>query len=74
MICLLVWALLTGSVDCFSGRNRTCHEIYDSVADTGEYWVTIFCYWFITMFPLTVGYMGLQLRRERQQETLNGQK
>jgi len=67
MFALLVWSLLTGSVECFSGRNRTCHEIYDSVADTGEYWATILMWYFVSLFPLAAGVMGIQERRNRKE-------
>ena len=33
----LVWALLSGSIEFFAGKNRTCNEIYDSIADPGEF-------------------------------------
>ncbi len=62
----LAGSVLNGSVECFAGRNRTCHVIYDSVADTGEFWVTVLIMYFISMLTLTVGYMGLQLRRNMQ--------
>ncbi len=65
MVCLLGWSLLSGSVECFSGRNRTCHEVYDSVADVGEFWITILLYYFITLFTISVGYWGVQMRRDR---------
>ncbi|MBC8283550.1 MAG: hypothetical protein H8E32_07025 [Nitrospinae bacterium] len=66
MFALIAWALLTGSVECFSGRNRTCHEIYNSVADPGEFWVTILVMYLVSLFPITVGIMGIQERRNRQ--------
>ena len=63
MIFHLAGSVLIGSVECFAGRNRTCHAIYDSVADTGEFWVTVLIVYFISLLTITVGYMGLQLRR-----------
>lgn len=66
MFSLIAWAILTGSLECFSGRNRTCHEIYDSVADPGEYWVTILVLYLVSLFPITVGVMGIQQRRRRE--------
>ncbi len=66
MFSFLIGALLSGDVECFSGRNQTCHEIYDSVADAGEYWITILPYYFVSLLPLAMGFIGLQMRRERQ--------
>jgi hypothetical protein len=63
----LAWALLTGSIDCFAGKNRTCHEIYDSIADPGEFWVTGLVYYFVALIPTIVAFMGVQLRRDREQ-------
>ncbi len=63
----VAWALLSGSIDCFAGRNRTCHEIYDSVADPGEFWVTALVYYIVGSFPTITAFMGLQERRNRKQ-------
>jgi hypothetical protein len=61
----LVWSLLTGSIECFAGRNRTCHEIYDSIADPGEFLVTVLVYYIIGLIPTIVAFMGVQERRDR---------
>jgi hypothetical protein len=66
LISFLTWSLLTGSIECFSGRNRTCHEIYNSIADPGEFWVTVLINYFFSLLIITSGYMGLQLRRNQQ--------
>jgi len=62
----LLEALLGGEVECFSGRNRTCHDIYDSVADTGEFWITVLLHYSVTLFTTTMGFMGLQWRQLRK--------
>ncbi len=62
----LARALLSGSIDCFAGRNQTCHEIYDSIADPGEFWVTALVYYFVALIPTIVAFMGVQLRRNRE--------
>jgi hypothetical protein len=62
----LLGAILSGDVECFSGRNQTCHEIYDSVADTGEFWITVLLHYSVTLFMITMGFMGLQWRRLRK--------
>ncbi|MBL4665085.1 MAG: hypothetical protein JKY23_03920, partial [Nitrospinaceae bacterium] len=54
------------SIDCFAGKNRTCHKIYDSSADPGEFWVTVLVYYFVALIPTIVALMGVQLRRDRQ--------
>ncbi len=66
MIFHLAESVLSGSVECVAPRNSTCHAIYDSVADTGEFWVTVLIVYFISLFTITVGYMGLQLRRNME--------
>jgi hypothetical protein len=66
LLLFVAYFILTGSAECFSGRNQTCHEIYDSVADTGEFWGTILITHFVSLIPLTAGFMGLQIRRDRQ--------
>jgi hypothetical protein len=38
----------------------------DSIADTGEFWATILIIYFLSLIPLSVGYMGWQIRRERE--------
>ena len=63
----VAWALLSGGIDCFAGRNRTCHEIYDSIADPGEFWVTALVYYIVGSFPTIVAFMGVQQRRNREQ-------
>jgi hypothetical protein len=62
----VAWALLSGSIDCFAGRNRTCHEIYDSIADPGEFWVTALVYYIVGSFPTIAAFMGVQQRRDRK--------
>ena len=62
----LAWAILSGSIDCFAGKNRTCHEIYNSIADPGEFWVTVLVYYFVSIIPTIVPFMGVQLRRDRE--------
>lgn len=62
----LAWAVLSGSIECFAGRNRTCHEIYDSIADPGEFWVTALVYYFVALIPTIVALMGVQLRRNME--------
>ena len=62
----LAWAILSGSIDCFAGKNRTCHEIYNSIADPGEFWVTVLVYYFVSIIPTIVAFMGVQLRRDRE--------
>jgi hypothetical protein len=66
MLLYASYFVLTGSAECFSGRYRNCHEIYDSVADTGEFWSTILTIYFVSLIPLTTEFMGLQIRRDRQ--------
>ena len=66
MLLYVFYAVLSGSVECFSGRNRTCHEIYDSIADTREFWASILITYFVSLIPLTVGYMGWLIRGERE--------
>jgi hypothetical protein len=62
----LAWGLLSGSIDCFAGKHRTCHEIYDSIADPGEFLVTVLVYYFVALIPTIVAFMGVQLRRDMQ--------
>jgi hypothetical protein len=62
----LAWALLSGSIECFAGKNRTCHVVYDSIADPGEFWVTALVYYFVALIPTIVAFMGVQLRRNRE--------
>ncbi len=64
-ISFLTWSLLTGSIECFSARGRTCHEIYNSIADPGEFWVTVLLNFVVCLFTITSGYMGLLLRRNQ---------
>ena len=63
----LAWAMLSGSIDCFAGRNQTCNKIYDSIADPGEFWVTALVYYFVASIPTIVAFMGVQQRRDREQ-------
>lgn len=64
MLLYLAWSILSGSIECFAGRNRTCHEIYDSLADTGEFWITALVVYGTSLLPVTVGYMGILIRRK----------
>jgi len=63
LLSYLAWSVLSGNIDCFAGRNRTCHEIYNSIADPGEFWVTALVYYFVALIPTIVAFMGVQLRR-----------
>jgi hypothetical protein len=63
LLSYLAWSVLSGNIDCFAGRNRTCHEIYNSIADPGEFWVTALVYYFVSIVPTVVAFMGVQLRR-----------
>ena len=62
----LAWSMLSGSIKCFAGKNQTCHEIYDSIADPGEFWVTALVYYLVALIPTIVAFMGVQLRRNMQ--------
>ena len=66
VLSFLVWSLLTGRVESFSVRGRTCHEIYNSVTDTGEDWITTLLHYFFSLLIVTAGYMGVLLRRDRE--------
>jgi hypothetical protein len=66
MLLYLAGSVLNGSVECFPGRNPTCRVIYGSVADLGEFWVTVLILYFVNLLTVTVGYKGLQLRRNMQ--------
>jgi len=67
-IVALVWAWISGSIECFAGKGRTCHEIYDSLADPGAFWATALVYFIIALFPTVTVFMGLQMRRNRKSE------
>jgi len=66
LVSFLTWSLLTGSIECFSGKGRKCHEIYNSIADPGEFWVTVFINYFLSLLIVSVGHMGVLIRRDRQ--------
>ncbi|QPJ64197.1 MAG: hypothetical protein G3M78_01795 [Candidatus Nitrohelix vancouverensis] len=66
MLYFLAGALLSGSVECFAGRNRTCHEIYDSINEPGAYWISTMIHYGVSLFTVTIGYMGVLLRRGRE--------
>ena len=55
----LAWALLSGSMDCLAASNQTCHQVYDSIADPGEFWVT-------ELIPTIIAFIGVQLSRDKQ--------
>lgn len=66
MLLILAESVLSGSIECFAGKHRTCHAIYDSVSDTGEFWITALIVYCASLLVVTVGYMGLQIRRNMQ--------
>ena len=62
----LAWALLSGSIDCLAASNQTCHQVYDSIADPGEFWVTALIHYIVALIPTIVPFMGVKLRRDKQ--------
>jgi len=62
----LAWALLSGSIDCLAASNQTCHQVYDSIADPGEFWVAALLHDIVTLIPAIVAFMGMHLRRDIQ--------
>ena len=62
----LAWALLSGSMDCLTASNQTCHHVYDSIADPGDFWVTALLHYFVALIPAIEAFMGVQLRRDIQ--------
>ena len=62
----LAWALLSGSIDCLAASNQTCHQIYDSIADPGEFWVTALIHYIVALIPTIVAILGVKLRRDKQ--------
>ena len=62
----LGWALLSGSIDCLAASNQTCHQVYDSIADPGEFWVAALLHYIVALIPVIVAFMGVQLRRDIQ--------
>ena len=62
----LAWALLSGSMDCLAARNQTCHQVYDSIADPGEFWVTALIHYIVALIPTIVAILGVKLRRDKQ--------
>ena len=62
----LAWALLSGSIDCLAASNRICHQVYDLIADPGEFWVTALIHYIVPLIPTIVPFMGVKLRRDKQ--------
>ena len=62
----LAWALLSGSIDCLAASNQTCHQVYDSIADPGEFWVTALIHYIVALIPTIVAILGVKLRRDKQ--------
>jgi len=62
----LAWALLSGSIDFLAASNQTCHQVYDSIVDLGEFWVTALIHYIVGLIPTIVAFMGVQLRRDKQ--------
>ena len=58
--------MLSGSIDCLAASNQTCHQVYDSIADPGEFWVTALLHYIVALIPVIVAFMGVQLRRDIQ--------
>ena len=58
--------MLSGSIDCLAASNRICHQVYDSIADPGEFWVTALIHYIVALIPAIVAFMGVQLRRDKQ--------
>ena len=64
--CYLAWALLSVSIDCLAASNQTCHQVYDSIADPGEFWVTELIHYIVALIPTIIAFMGVQLSRDKQ--------
>ena len=62
----LACALLSDSMDCLAASNQTCHQVYHSIADPGEFWVAALLHYIVALIPVIVGFMGVQLRRDIQ--------
>ena len=58
--------MLSGSMDCLAARNQTCHQVYDSIADPGEFWVAALLHYVVALIPAIVVFMDVQLRRNIQ--------
>ena len=58
--------LLSVSMDCLAASNQTCHQVYDSIADPGEFWVAALLHYIVALIPVIVAFMGVQLRRDIQ--------
>ena len=58
--------MLSGSIDCIAASNQTCHQVYDSIADPGEFWVAALLHDIVTLIPAIVAFMGMHLRRDIQ--------
>ena len=58
----LAWALLSGSIDCLAASNQICRQVYDSIADPGEFWVTALFHYIFALIPAIEAFMGVQLR------------
>ncbi|MDC0946551.1 hypothetical protein OAS18_03435 [Nitrospinaceae bacterium] len=55
----LAWALLSGSIDSLAASNQTCHQVYDSITDPGEFWVTALIHYIVALIPSIVVFMGV---------------
>jgi hypothetical protein len=53
-------------MDCLAASNKTCHQVYDSIADPGEFWVAALLHYIVALIPVIVALMGVQLRRDIQ--------
>ena len=58
--------MLSGSMDCLAASNQTCHQVYDSIADPGDFWVTELIHYIVALIPTIIAFMGVQLRRDIQ--------
>ena len=58
--------MLSGSIDCIAVSNQTCHQVYDSIGDPGEFWGTALLHYIVALIPAIEAFMGVQLRRDKQ--------
>jgi hypothetical protein len=49
-----------------AASNQTCHQVYDSIAEPGEFWVTALFHYIVALIPDIEAFMGVQLRRDKQ--------
>jgi hypothetical protein len=66
MFSYLAWALLSDSIDYLGANNQTCHQVYDSIGDPGEFWGTALLHYIVALIPAIEAFMGVQLRRDIQ--------